>query len=187
MYYWPVLAVLGIGAGLVFLVFAAAALQGRKAPVPYEQVTRPAYQIRFYWFCVLCALVAVSLVVSLSNLPYPQHRVVSVAASSRVQTVHVTGSQYLWAFSTTDISTKDPVSFLVTSADVNHGFGVYDPNGQLIGQTQAMPGYTNNLILSFDLPGEYTIRCLEYCGMGHSGMVMHFKVQGCSTANGCCC
>ena len=185
MYYWPFLAVLGVGAGLVFVVFAAAALQGRSAPLPYEQVTRPAYRIRFYWFCVLCAVLALTLAASLSDLPYPQHRLASVPASDPVQTVHVTGSQYLWSISNTDISTRNPVSFLVTSADVNHGFGVYDPRGQLIGQTQAMPRYTNDLILSLDLTGEYTIRCLEYCGMGHSGMVMHLTVHGCSTANGC--
>ena len=185
MYYWPFLAVLGAGAGLVFLIFAAGALHARTAPVPYEQVTRPAYRIRFYWFCVLCAVVALSLAASLSRLPYPQHRLASASAAGVVQTVHVTGSQYLWTFSSTDISDGNPVSFLVTSADVNHGFGVYDPSGQLIGQTQAMPGYTNDLILSLNLTGEYTIRCLEYCGMGHSGMVMHFTVHGCSTANGC--
>ena len=40
--------------------------------------------------------------------------------------------------------------FDVTSVDVNHGFGVYDPNGRLIGSVQAMPGYTNELEL--DLP-----------------------------------
>lgn len=184
MYYWPVLAVLGVGAALVFLVFGAAALRGQESPLPYEQVTRPAYRIRFYWFCVLCAVVAVSLAASLTHLPYPQHRLASISASDRVQTVRVTASQYTWSFSNTDITTKAPVSFRVTSSDVNHGFGVYDPNGQLIGQTQAMPDYTNNLILSLDLSGDYTIRCLEYCGMGHSGMVMHFTVSGCST-NGC--
>ncbi len=185
MYYWPVLVALGIGAGLVFLVFGAAALVGQSAPVPYEQVTRPAYRIRFYWFCVLCAVLALGLAASLSKLPYPQHRLAALPASQPVQTVHVTGSQYTWSLSSSDISTNDPVSFQVTSADVNHGFGVYDPTGQLIGQTQAMPGYTNNLILSLDLPGDYTIRCLEYCGMGHSGMVMHIAVHGCSTATGC--
>lgn len=185
MYYWPVLVVLGLGSALVFLVFGAAAVRRQSVPVPYEQVTRPAYRIRFYWFCVLCAVVALSLAASLTRLPYPQHRLASLSPSQAVQTVHVTASQYTWSFSNSDISTRDPVSFQVTSADVNHGFGVYDPTGQLIGQTQAMPGYTNNLVLSLDQPGDYTIRCLEYCGMGHSGMVMHVMVHGCSTATGC--
>ncbi len=185
MYYWPVLAVLGIGAGLVAVVFAAAARRGQAQPIPYGEVTPRAYRIRFYWFCVLCAVLALSLAASLTRLPYPHDRLASLPAGTGVQTVQVTGSQYNWSLSSGTLTMAMPVSFRVTSADVNHGFGVYDPSGQLVGQTQAMPGYTNNLILSLTRAGDYTIRCLEYCGMGHSGMVQHFQVHGCSSASGC--
>lgn len=98
--------------------------------------------------------------------------------------VQVTASQYLWSVEG-HVSTGGKVEFAVTSADVNHGFGVYDPSGHLVGQVQAMPGYTNHLVLQFPSVGTYTIRCLEYCGPGHSGMTMTMHVSQCQ--NGCCC
>jgi cytochrome c oxidase subunit 2 len=62
------------------------------------------------------------------------------------------------------------IIFEVTSRDVNHGFGVYDPQGHLIAQVQAMPDYVNYLEVTFHQPGRYTVRCLEYCGIGHAMM-----------------
>jgi cytochrome c oxidase subunit 2 len=62
------------------------------------------------------------------------------------------------------------VEFRVTSWDVNHGFGLFDPGGRLIAQVQAMPGYMNRLRWKFDRPGEYHILCSEYCGAGHPVM-----------------
>jgi cytochrome c oxidase subunit 2 len=40
-----------------------------------------------------------------------------------------------------------------------------------------MPGYTNRLIYQFDQPGTYTIRCLEYCGIGHQAMLRTLTVE----------
>ncbi len=68
------------------------------------------------------------------------------------------------------------VRFEVTSADVNHDFGIYDPHGEIVGQVQAMPGFTNVLVMRFDQPGSYTIRCLELCGQYHHLMVRGFEV-----------
>jgi cytochrome c oxidase subunit 2 len=64
----------------------------------------------------------------------------------------------------------------VTSADVNHGFGLYDPDGELLGSVQAMPGYTNHLDLRLDKPGQYLVACLEFCGLGHHEMASQFEV-----------
>jgi hypothetical protein len=61
-----------------------------------------------------------------------------------------------------------PVEFRVTTLDVNHGFSLYAPDGHLVAQTQAMPGYMNRLRITFDQPGTYTVLCLEFCGMSHS-------------------
>lgn len=70
-----------------------------------------------------------------------------------------------------------PVVFHATSDDVSHGFGVYDPNGRLLFQTQAMPGWVNKVVWSFAEPGTYTIRCLEYCGLVHHGMIGEITVE----------
>ncbi|CAF0701745.1 hypothetical protein MPNT_410011 [Candidatus Methylacidithermus pantelleriae] len=58
-----------------------------------------------------------------------------------------------------------PVEFLVRAADVNHGFGLYDPDGRLVAEVQAMPGYTNRLTYVFKKPGTYKVLCLEFCGV----------------------
>ena len=62
------------------------------------------------------------------------------------------------------------VEFRVTTLDVNHGFSLYAPDGHLVAQTQAMPGYVNRLRVTFDQPGTYTVLCLEFCGMSHHRM-----------------
>jgi cytochrome c oxidase subunit II len=67
--------------------------------------------------------------------------------------------------------------FDITSVDVNHGFGLYDPDGHLIGSVQAMPGHHNQLDLTLSEAGIYAIRCLEYCGLNHSTMESSFTVS----------
>ncbi len=69
-----------------------------------------------------------------------------------------------------------PIEFDITSNDVNHGFGLYDPQGNLVGQVQAMPGYVNHLIFTFHEPGTYTVRCLELCCMPHFAMESQITV-----------
>jgi cytochrome c oxidase subunit 2 len=68
------------------------------------------------------------------------------------------------------------VEFRVTSDDVNHGFAIYAPDGLIVTQTQAMPGYTNKLLHTFKEPGTYTVQCLEYCGLGHAPMKTTLQV-----------
>ena len=65
---------------------------------------------------------------------------------------------------------------LVTSADVNHGFGIYDADLRLVAQTQAMPGYTNRLRHTFAAEGTYRVLCMEYCGLVHHNMITEIKV-----------
>jgi cytochrome c oxidase subunit 2 len=62
------------------------------------------------------------------------------------------------------------VEFRVTTLDANHGFSLYAPDGHLVAQTQAMPGYVNRLRVTFPEPGTYTVLCLEFCGMAHHRM-----------------
>ena len=69
------------------------------------------------------------------------------------------------------------VEFRVTSRDVNHGFGIYDPEHNLIAQVQSMPGYVNRLRIRLERPGRYIIFCLEYCGLAHFVMRAGLEVK----------
>ena len=69
-----------------------------------------------------------------------------------------------------------PVVFAVTSRDVNHGFGIYDPRDRLVGQVQAMPDYVNRLPFS-SIGAGVTPSAAWICGIGHAAMQGSFEVR----------
>ena len=163
------------GALALALVFAAASQVARRGPEAYTHVAGRAYRLRLLWFFVLGGILTAAFVSASPYVPYASHR---LAAGPATAHVNVTGSQYLWSTAGT-VASGGKTDFAVTSADVNHGFGLYAPSGHLVGQVQAMPGVTNHLVLQLSSPGDYTIRCLEYCGPGHSSMLMTLHVGPC--------
>jgi cytochrome c oxidase subunit 2 len=64
-----------------------------------------------------------------------------------------------------------PVTFHVTSIDVQHGYEIVGTNGQ----TMVLPGYVSQFTTEFD-PGEYLVACNEYCGVGHHVMAARIRV-----------
>lgn len=160
-----------LAAGFVF-----AARGARSGPVPYEEVAHRGYQVRAVWFGVLTLTLALLLTAGLQFYPYPSVR--AAALGQPDVEVKVAAVQYAWKFEPDRVPAGRVIVFAVSSEDVNHGFGVYGPDGSLVGQVQAMPGYTNRLWLRLDRPGTYRIRCLEYCGVGHSVMTGSFTVAG---------
>jgi len=91
--------------------------------------------------------------------------------------VDVEAFQFGWDISQSEFEVGEPVEFDVTSRDVNHGFGIYNEDMEIIAQTQAMPDYTNTVYITFDEPGTYEILCLEYCGLAHHQMVTEIVVK----------
>ncbi|HXF04277.1 MAG TPA: hypothetical protein VNM72_02555 [Blastocatellia bacterium] len=143
---------------------------------------RAATQARKVFFFTLTGILTAFLGITLPRMPYPG----GGPLPDRV--IHVVGKQFAFAISETPIETdkqweeiasfalpvKIPagslVEFRVTSFDVNHGFSIYAPDGRLITQTQAMPGYVNRLRARLNEPGRYTVLCLEFCGPAHHRM-----------------
>ena len=167
-----------IAAAIVILaVFAAVARSTREnRTTDYAKVNRA----RLVFFISLAVVLLTFLLLTLPQLPYP------VEAGTPDRVVHAVGKQYAWSLTMgvgptlaswdrdfSPIVTVPPrttVEFRVTTLDVNHGFSLYAPDGHLVAQTQAMPGYVNRLRLMFDQPGTYTVLCLEFCGMSHHRM-----------------
>ena len=163
---------------VVVVVFASVALSTKGGGEPdYAAANRG----RRGFFIVLTGALALALALTLPRLPYPAE----LQPPDRV--VYVAGKQYAFMLSDAPIaaatgaeegaysgSVEVPVGalveFRVSTLDVNHGFSLYSPEGGLLAQTQAMPGYVNRLRVRFDRPGSYTVLCLEYCGMGHHRM-----------------
>lgn len=160
-----------VAAVLAIAVMAFLANAGASAPLPQEAVTAPGYRLRRYWFWIVFAGAIAAFVLTIPHFPYPQ-----AAASADAKHVRVVAQQYGFIVDSV-VPLGRPVVFDVTSRDVNHGFGIYAPDGALISQVQAMPEYVNHLPVTFTVPGHYTIRCLEYCGIAHAGMQGGFEVR----------
>jgi cytochrome c oxidase subunit 2 len=162
---------------LILAVFAAVARSARgNRVVDYTRVNR----LRLQFFVGLAVLLVLFLVLTLRRLPYP------VEASTPGRVVNAVGKQYAWSLTdgpgptlaswdrdfspVVNVAAGTTVEFRVTTLDVNHGFSLYAPDGRLVTQTQAMPGYMNRLRATFDQSGTYTVLCLEFCGMSHHRM-----------------
>jgi len=135
-----------------------------------ERIHDVGYWLRKRWLALLLVIGVLVVGISLFDLPYA-----SGGAAGRT-VVKVTGGQFFWSLQPDRVPADTRVRFDVTSVDVNHGFGLYDPHGHLIGSVQAMPGYHNKLNLTLGEAGVYRIRCLEYCGLSHSTMEGSFTV-----------
>lgn len=140
----------------------------------------PVYKVRKYYAAGLLLALAGLLFFTLPKMVYGAY-----SADEPAAYVDVTARMWSWQLQRRDAAAGQPlvlpagkvVAFDVSAADVNHGFGVYDDAGHLLGQTQAMPGYVNRLRMVFDAPGRYHVYCLEYCGLVHHNMVSEFTVQ----------
>ncbi|WP_038246803.1 cupredoxin domain-containing protein [Ghiorsea bivora] len=157
-----------LGAAFIFVIIKSG------DAVDATAVQGPAGKIRAILFWLILIVGVPVGMLTLEKLPY------STSADGNIQIVEIEGSQYNWDISPMEIEVGRPVEFHVTSADVTHGFAIYDDTMTLIAQTQAMPEYTNVLTYTFTKPGVYKILCLEYCGMGHHTMSEEITV----TSNG---
>jgi cytochrome c oxidase subunit 2 len=159
----------GVLAVLLAAAFVTIALQAG-TEVGFQRVHDVGYWLRKRWLALLLVLGVLVVGISLFDLPYAR------GGSAGRTVVQVTSGQFFWSLQPDRAKAGTPLRFDVTSLDVNHGLGLYDPHGHLIGSVQAMPGYHNELDLTLDDVGAYTIRCLEYCGVNHSTMDGSFTV-----------
>lgn len=78
------------------------------------------------------------------------------------------------------VKAGETVKFIAKSEDVNHGFGILSSSksmDSILMQMQVVPGYDNVFYYTFDKPGTYTIRCLEYCGWLHPYMMSEITIH----------
>jgi cytochrome c oxidase subunit II len=147
----------------------------KKATASFDSVYARVGSYRRFVLVVLVSITAIIFIFTLFTLPYPAQRAEALGAPTTV--VNVVGLQWSWTMSTRQVPLSGPVEFNVTSKDVVHDFAVYNSQGVLLGQMEVLPGYSNQLILTFDQPGTYTVRCLDYCGVGHAFMTTTFTVS----------
>jgi cytochrome c oxidase subunit II len=157
-------------AAAILIVMAFIARTTTQPQEPQAAVTAAGYRLRRGWLWVLAAAAAGAFALSLPSFPYGKpERFIGRHYS-------ITAMQYSFELPAV-VAANTPIVFDVTAKDVNHGFGIYDPQGRLIAQVQAMPQYVNHLPLRLREQGRYTVRCLEYCGIAHAAMLGRFEVR----------
>jgi cytochrome c oxidase subunit 2 len=170
---WPVSLALMI---LVAIGFMFVALKSGRRADDYTPLQVRAYRIRTKLFWVLVLVLGPTMIYNLADLPYSASYARPNASGAQALVIEAKGYQWRWELSSNRIAVGQPVEFRVTSADINHGFAIYDSDMHLVAQTQAMPGYTNKLNYTFSKKGTYKILCLEYCGIAHHNMMTELKV-----------
>lgn len=169
-----------VGAALIALGFIFVIVQAGKPADDDEtpKVTHTSHVLQAWLFVVLFVGFVVGSWATLRNFPIPPQS----GTLDAQQVVQVVGRQWSWQITPDTVKAGSAVEFRVTSDDVNHDFALYAPDGRVVTQTQAMPGYTNKLLYTFDTPGTYTVQCLEYCGLMHAEMTQRLQVVASNAA-----
>jgi cytochrome c oxidase subunit 2 len=96
--------------------------------------------------------------------------------------VHVNARQWMYEIKYPDgrtaineirVPAGKPVKFILSAADVLHGF--YLPDFRV--KMDMIPGRVTTLWVEPDRPGSYQIFCTVYCGTGHSNMLARLIVM----------
>jgi cytochrome c oxidase subunit II len=126
------------------------------------------------WFGIVVVLLVTLLFATIFFTPYGR------STESAPQTVNVKAQQFAFVLDRSTIRAGEKVKFHLTSADVNHGFAVFDSHNKFLWQAQVMPGKTQDYVYTFKKPGTYKIVCYEYCGSGHDQMggTLTVRVRG---------
>lgn len=158
---------------VIAIIFGFVALKSTQKQ-DYEPIVKKWYKIRKVYGTFVVVLMIVVMVYTLRELPFNQP---VYSEGNEPVIVDVEAFQFGWKISEKEFDVGQSIEFHVTTADVTHGFGIYDEEMNLIAQTQAMPEYTNVVYITFDEPGTYKILCLEYCGLAHHVMMDQIVVK----------
>lgn len=170
-------------AGLAAIVFIYVYLSSKNVKSEEQGMANPLKK-RFWFILILFVILGIFATVTIPKSPYYLFE-----NETPAKVVYVSAMQFAFVMSEKAIDPLRPsgqaielpvnqlIEFRVTSTDVNHGFAIYNGEGTLLTQTQAMPGYVNRLRYKFSEPDTYKIFCLEYCGMAHQGMASSFIVK----------
>ncbi len=171
-----VLTVLAVPVGMfvyVFLGYSLFAFRVKERPTEDGVPLLPRPSLQIGWLGITGGLCLFLLIWGFTAV-YLE----TAAAASNTLVVQVTGQQWLWTFNypqyglssqsqAIDLPVNCPVQFVVTSEDVLHGFAI-----RALGvRIDANPGeVTTTPIITPTQMGNYTVYCVELCGLYHSYM-----------------
>lgn len=125
-----------------------------------------------YWGVAVIAFLVIVLAGTMVQIPYWD----SDSDAKTPQRLNIIGQQYAWTVQPARAKANVRTRLVIRTKDVSHGVGVYDPDNVLVSQVNVAPGVTQELILTFEKTGIYTLRCLEFCGVDHHLMQNKLEV-----------
>jgi cytochrome c oxidase subunit 2 len=172
----------------VFLVYSLIFFRSNGRPTEDAIPLKPRPGLQIGWLgvtSVLCLFLFIWGMVAF----YQQ---TAVASTPKTIVVEVTAQQWQWTFNypgygatsqgaqVIELPVGQPVQFIVTSKDVLHGFSI-----RALGvRVDANPGeMTSTPIVTPTVIGNYTVNCVELCGLFHSYMWEAVNVVDQSTFN----
>jgi cytochrome c oxidase subunit 2 len=155
---------------VTFLVYSLAVFRSRTRPEGDGPAIYGNPRLQFTWLAASFVLVTVLYVIGFNGLAE-----LEAAAPVNALHVRVTAQQWIFNYTYTDynldsstlyLPVNQPVEFSVTSEDVQHSFWIPE-----IGvKVDAVPGEISTFTVTPDKEGNYTVRCMELCGVLHPYM-----------------
>ncbi len=83
------------------------------------------------------------------------------------------GQAWQWTPQEVTVPAGTEVTIKAVSRDVIHGIRIPETNANVM----VIPGQVSEIEVDFDEPGQYSLLCHEYCGIGHHTMFMTINVE----------
>jgi len=140
------------------------------SPKASRSPNKKAAGVEGMWMTVVVALFLAVNIISIQYIPAVS-TAQAVQSGQDIQNVDVTAVSWSYEISDREFEVGNPVRFSAKSTDTQHGFAVYHPNGNVLFTMMLVPGMSaSSLVYTFQDPGTYKVRCLEYCGLAHHAM-----------------
>lgn len=164
---------------LVWVIAAYSVVTGGSRSMPTDEGPRihGNFKVQVAWLAGSASLCIGLVVYGLALLP-----AIYTPSAGHNLVVDVTGQQWQWTFSypsygkvtstTLELPVGVPVTFDVTSVDVNHSFWIPAMGVKV----DANPGEVTTAYVVPNLVGSYTVRCAELCGLYHAYMQSPVRV-----------
>ncbi len=162
---------------LTFAVYSVMTFRSRGRPTENGARFVGNSRLQFVWLGVSFILVTVLYVVGFNGLAE-----LEAAAPASALHVHVTAQQWIFDYTYSDyninastlyLPVNQPVQFTVNSLDVQHSFWI----PEMSVKADAVPGETNTFVTTPTKTGNFTVRCMELCGVLHSYMNTNVVVE----------
>lgn len=163
----------------VFTLLMLLAFRRGRSVVSVGLGARSARAVEVAWLIGVGTAWTVINLVSIPWVPWLQPLAAqpSQTPTGPVQVVNVEAFMWGYALDTYEVR-AGAVKLVAASRDTIHSLTIYSPRGEVLATVMLMPGMREELVLSLSEPGEYVIRCLEFCGDGHSAMLSKLRVVG---------